>query len=119
MFVGALLITISSQAQTAQPMMKKHGMQGARMQQMLKDSLHLTDVQIDSVMAIRQQNMGTMMSIKNDTTLSTEQRQQEMKAAREQMKVRMKSILSKEQMQQLEEMQRNMHKGQMKNENVQ
>ncbi len=115
MFVSALLITVSSNAQTSQPMMKKHGMQGARTQQMLKDSLHLTDVQIDSVMAIREQSSGTMMSIRNDTTLSTDQRQQEMKATKEQMKMRLKSILSKDQMQQLEEMQRNMHKGKMQN----
>ena len=119
MFVCAFLITVSSEAQTNQPMTKKHSMQGARMQQILKDSLHLTDVQIDSVKIIREQNMGTMMSIKNDTTLTTEQRQEQMKAAREQMKTRMKSILSKEQMQQLEELQRNMHKGQMKKESAQ
>ena len=119
MFVSVLLISVGSKAQTAQPMMKKHGMQSARMQQMLKDSLHLTDVQIDSVMSIREQSAGTMMSIKNDTTLSADQRQQEMKETRKQMKMRMKTILSKDQMQQLEEMQHNMHKGKMQNESSQ
>ncbi len=117
--VSALLISVNSKAQTNQPIMKKHALHGARMQQMLKDSLHLTDVQIDSVTAIREQNMGTMLSIRSDTTLSTEQRQEQIRTAREQMKIRLKSVLSEEQMKQLEEMQRNMHKGPMKNESSQ
>ena len=117
MFAFVLLMSVSGKAQTNQPMMKKHSMQN--MQQILKDSLHLTDVQIDSVMAIREQTGGTVMAIKNDTTISADQRQQQIKEARLQMKFRMKSVLSKEQMKQLEEMQHNMHKSKMQNQSSQ
>lgn len=119
MFICALLVSVGTKAQTTQPAMRSHGMKGARMQQILKDSLHLTDMQIDSVKIIREQTTGTIMAIRNDTTFSQEQRQEQMKAAKEQMKNRMKSVLSKEQMQKLEVLQRSMRKNRGKNESSQ
>ena len=54
--ISVSLISISAHAQTPKTSMDaKHGMEG--MKQMLKDSLHLTDVQADSVISIREEFM--------------------------------------------------------------
>lgn len=110
-FILVSLISISCKAQTSNAQKAKPAMK--EMKQMLKDSLHLTDVQIDSVVSIREEFAGKMKQLMADTSLSADQRKQQLKPLRQQMKMRLKTFLTKEQMQKLQQMQQGMHKGKM------
>jgi hypothetical protein len=111
-FVAALLISFSSHAQTS-----AHQKHGAQMKQMLKDSLHLTDAQIDSVTFIRQEFMGKIKTIKQNTSLSADQKKEQVKPLREEMKLRLKNNLTEDQMKKMNEMQRAKRSGNMDEDN--
>jgi hypothetical protein len=87
----------------------KHGME--EMKQVLKDSLQLTDVQVDSVISIRKEFMGKIQSIMKDSSVSADQRREQLKPLREEMKTRLSTILTKEQMKKMRGLQQEMHKG--------
>jgi hypothetical protein len=93
-------LIFSAHAQTSTK--AKHG--GVETKQMLKDSLHLTDVQADSVISIREEFKAKMKNVTSDGTLSADKRKEELKPLREQMKMRLKAILTNEQMEKLQEM---------------
>ena len=97
--ISVSLISISANAQTS-----VHAKNGAGMKQMLKDSLHLTDVQTDSVVSIQQEFMGKRKTIMQNSSLSADQKKEQVKPLKEQMKSRLKAILTKEQMEKLQEM---------------
>ncbi len=107
-FVSVFLISVSCSAQK---------MKNGNMQQMLKDSLHLTSVQIDSVTSIREQFMGKIKEVNSNSSLSADQKKEQIKPLRMQMKERMKTILTADQMTKMEAMQKEMHKGKMQEEN--
>jgi len=103
-------LVLTAHAQTPQTSMEgKHGKEAMR--QMLKDSLHLTDVQADSVISIRQEFMGKIKDIMKDTSVSADQRKEQMKPLREEMKTRLSTILTKDQMKKMREMQQEMRNG--------
>lgn len=116
-FVSAMLISVSGKAQTTQPQTGKHSMQG--MQQMLVDSLHLTATQADSVVAIRKEFSTKRKDILNDQAIPADQKKEQLKPLARQMKMRLQTFLTKDQMNKMQEMQHNMHKGKMKNQSSQ
>ncbi len=95
-------LIFSAHAQTSQKSM--NGKQGKETRQMLKDSLHLTDVQADSVVSIHQEFKDKIKAVMQNSSLSTEQKKEQTKPLREQMKQRLKAILTKEQIQKMQEM---------------
>ena len=100
-------LMMSAQAQTSKKSMG--GKQGMETRQMLKDSLHLTDVQADSVTSIRQEFMGKIKTVMQNSSLSQEQKKEQVKPLREEMKLRLKNNLTEEQMRKLQ----GMRKGKM------
>lgn len=105
LFIAALFFSISSQAQTSAQ--HNHGME---MKQMLKDSLHLTDVQADSVVSIRQEFRGKIKTVMQNSSLSEDEKKEQMKPLREEMKTRLSAILTKEQMKKMQEMRQGMRR---------
>jgi hypothetical protein len=97
--ISVSLISVSAHAQTS-----AHGKNGTEMKQMLKDSLHLTDVQTDSVMSIRQEFREKIKAVMQNSSISADQKKEQVKPLKEQMKTRLKAILTKEQMQKMQEM---------------
>lgn len=109
-------LSLTAHAQTPKTSMEgKHGMEGMR--QMLKDSLHLTDVQADSVITIRKEFMGKIQSITKDSSVSADERKEKVKPLREEMKTRLSAVLTKDQMKKMQEMHQGMHKGKMDENN--
>jgi hypothetical protein len=86
-----------------------------RMKQMLKDSLQLTDVQIDSVMAVRQQFQPQMRDIFMDQSMSQEDKRAKLADLNTQMKARYKAFLSDDQIAKLDAMQQRMRAARMRN----
>ena len=81
------------------------------MKQRLKDSLQLTDTQADSVQAIMTEYQPQIKSIMKDQSLSKDQKKEKIKPVKKQMAARLKTILSNEQMQKLEDMMKENRKG--------
>ena len=69
---------------------------GGQMQQMmkqyLKDSVHLSNAMVDSVMAVRMQYQPQMRQIFTDQSLSADDKQTKMKSLRTEMEARYKTI---------------------------
>lgn len=74
----------------------------AQMHQMLKDSVGLTDVQADSVVAIRREVGPQMRAIFQDQSLSQDDKQAKMKALNDQLSARYANFLSADQVQKLQ-----------------
>lgn len=111
LILSASLIGVSADAQ-------KGGQHGMQMKQMLKDSLHLTDAQADSVVAIRAEFQKKIRSVMKDSTVAADKRKEEIQPLRKEMKTRLQAILTKEQMKKMQEMQQGMHgEGKMNNDN--
>jgi hypothetical protein len=103
----AFLISFFSVACFAQG--GKKGMQ--QMKQELKDSLQLTDTQADSVEAIMTEFQPQIKGIMKDQSLSKDQKKQKIKPVKKQMVARLHTILSDEQIDKLERMQKDLRKG--------
>lgn len=73
-----------------------------RMKQALKDSIGLTDVQIDSVMAVRQEYQPQMREIFMDQSASADDKKAKMADLNLKMRARYKSFLSDDQITKLE-----------------
>ena len=80
----------------------------AQVKQILKDSLSLTDVQIDSVMAIQQAYQPQIQTIVMDQSSTMDQKMQKIQPIRDEIKARLQKILSAEQMTKLDAMEQNM-----------
>jgi len=80
------------------------------MKQRIKDSLQLTDAQVDSVEAIRAEFQPQIKSIMKDQSLSKDQKKQKIKPIKKQMVARLKTFLTNDQIQKLEEMEKDMRK---------
>ena len=107
--IAVSIFSASCNAQTPDAVNAKHSSSG--MKQMLKDSLHLTDVQADSVISIREEFAGKMKHLSKDSAVSSDQKKEQLKPLREEMKMRLKAILTKDQIEKLQQMQHEMHKG--------
>lgn len=81
---------------------------GDRYKQMLKDSLQLTDVQIDTVMAVRQVFQPQMREIFMDQSLSADDKSTKLADLNSQMSARLKPALSDDQIQRLQAIQQRM-----------
>jgi len=88
---------------------------GERYKQMLKDSLQLTDVQIDTVMAVHQDFGPQMKEIYMDQSLSDADKQAQLAALKPQIEARLKAVLTADQIAQLEAMQERQHANRMRN----
>jgi uncharacterized protein YdcH (DUF465 family) len=86
------------------------------MKQMLKDSLHLTDVQVDSVTSIRNEFRDKIKTVMQNSSLSADEKREQMKPLRQEMKTRLSAILTKEQMKKMREMQQEMRGGKNEDE---
>jgi len=106
--VAVLFTSFSTQAQTSTH--GKHG-NGTEMKQMLKDSLHLTDAQVDSVTSIRQEFRDKIKTVMQNSSLSADEKREQMKPLRQEMKTRLSAVLTKEQMKKMREMQQEMRGG--------
>lgn len=80
----------------------------AQYRQMLKDSLQCTDVQCDSVMAVRQEFRPQMMAIFQDQSMSQDDKQAKMKALTDQANARYAKFLTPDQMAKFQAMQERM-----------
>ncbi len=108
-FCMAIALTVFSVSSFAQ---QGGGGGGAeRMKQMYKDSLGLTDVQIDSMTAVRQAFQPQMMALRQDQSMSQEDKQTQMTAIQTQMKARYKNFLTADQIAKLDAMMQRMRGG--------
>ena len=85
-----------------------------RMRQMYKDSLQLTDVQIDSVMAVNQDFRPQMRAIFQDQSLSQDDKTAKMKALNDQITARESKFLSADQLTKLQAMTDRMRRNRMR-----
>jgi len=76
----------------------------------LKDKLHLTDAQSSQLKDMRTGTMTRIKSIREDNALSHEQKKEQIKGLVMQQKEQLKTILSAEQLQQLEQMKAKHHR---------
>ena len=80
------------------------------MKQRLKDSLKLSDVQIDSVVSIRQEFQPQIKSIMKDGSLSKDQKKEKVKPLKKEMIARLKTFLTKDQIEKINDMEQEMRK---------
>jgi len=80
------------------------------MKQWLKDSLKLTDAQVDSVVAIREEFQPQVKTIMKDTSLSKDQKKEKIKPLKKEMTARLKNFLTDDQIKKLGEMEQDMRK---------
>jgi len=80
----------------------------AQYRQMLKDSVQLTDVQADSVMAIQQEFRPQMRTIFQDQSLSQDDKQAKLKGLNDQIAAREQKFLTADQVQKLADIQARM-----------
>lgn len=78
------------------------------MRKVLKDSLQLTDAQLDSVSVVQQTYGPKLREIFMDQSTSMDQKMQKMEPIRIEMKARMKNFLTSEQMAKMDAMEQNM-----------
>ncbi|MEO6455545.1 MAG: hypothetical protein ABIN97_15805 [Ginsengibacter sp.] len=81
---------------------------GERFKQMIKDSLQFTDVQVDSVMAVRQVFQPQMRDIYTDQSMSADDKRTKLAELNQQMRPRLKSVLTDEQIDKMEALQQRM-----------
>lgn len=80
------------------------------MKQRLKDEIKLTDVQIDSVMAIQGDMQGKNRQIRMDESMNEDQKKTKMDVNMAERKARLKNSLSEEQITKLDAMYEEMRK---------
>lgn len=88
----------------AQPGGGGRGMGGERIVQMYKDSLNLTDVQVDSVKAILKDIQPLQREIAMNQEMSRQDKALALKEVNEQRNARLKAVLTKEQFEKLKDM---------------
>ncbi len=103
--LAAIAFTTASQAQTDSSFHKKNGAHYGNMQHnnMMND-LNLTQDQKDQMKKLHEDNKAKMEAIKNNTTLSDDQRKEQMKALHEEQRKNMESILTDDQKAKLKQM---------------
>lgn len=97
MFIATVFFTVSASAQP--------GSRGERVKQYLTDSLGVSAVNADSVMAISQRSMQQMRSIMQDQSLSRDDKKEKAKPIRDAAKEEMKKYLTADQLQKLDQKQ--------------
>lgn len=88
---------------------------GERFKQMLKDSLSFTDVQIDTVMAVRQAYQPQMRDIFMDQSMSADDKKAKLADINLQMRARLKGTLTDDQITKLEALQQRQRERMMRN----
>ena len=101
MVIAMSVLSVSSFAQGG-------GGGGERYKQMLKDSLQFTDVQIDTVMAVRQAYGPQRRDIMMDQNMSADDKKAKMADINLQMRARLKGTLTDDQITKLEALQQRM-----------
>lgn len=86
-----------------------------RQKQMLKDSLGFTDVQIDTVMAVRMSFQPQMRDIFMDQSMSADDKKAKLADLNLQMRARLKGTLSDDQITKLEAFQQRQREARMRN----
>lgn len=102
--IGLFILALSFLATNA----FAQGGNGERYKQMLKDSLQLSDVQIDSVMQVQQAFQPQMRDIFMDQSMGVDDKKTKMADINMQMRPRLKAFLSEEQVNKLEAIQQKM-----------
>ena len=105
-FVFLTLLSVSGLAQNGKQNMEV-------MRERLRDSLKLSNVQVDSVISIRQQFQPQIRNIMKDQSLSKDQKKDKVKPIKQEMIARLRKMLTNEQFQKLEQMEQ-----EMKNKNA-
>jgi Spy/CpxP family protein refolding chaperone len=88
----------------------RHGKHGDHMAQMAK-KLNLTQEQQDKLKPILEKQREQAQAIKNDSSLTSDQKREKFKALRQDMMSQVNGILTPEQQQQLQEMRSRHHRG--------
>ena len=81
--------------------------------QTLMDSLKISDVTADSVIAIRTQSMSQIRTIMSDDKLTQEEKKEKAKPIAQETKVKLKKFLTEEQIEKLHHMEMDRRKGMM------
>lgn len=114
MLAGLTVLILSVCAVSASAQGGGGGMQ-ERMRQMYKDSLQMTDVQIDSMNAVNQDIRPQMRAIYQDQSLSQDDKAAKMKALNDQAAARESKFLSADQLTKLQAMMARMRANRMRN----
>ena len=90
--IFSLLVIALTLAATSFAQNQNGGQMQQMMKQYLKDSVHLSDVMVDSVMAIRTSYRPQMREIFTDQSLSDADKQSKMQTIRSEMEARYKTL---------------------------
>jgi len=103
--VAAIAFTTATQAQDSTNHKKmKHGDAGQMQRGNMWSDLNLTQDQQDKMKKLREDNMTKMDQIKNNTSLTDDQRQEQMKTLREEQRKSMEAVLTDEQKAKMKQM---------------
>ena len=97
MLIASALFSVSASAQ-------KMGMS----KQTLMDSLKISDVTADSVIAIQQQTMKEMKTVMSDQSLSKDQKKEKAKPFKQEKKTRVKKFVNNDQLAKMQQMEMEM-----------
>lgn len=97
--ISLALFNISASAQTKDKTPVK---------QQLIDSLKIPDATADSVINIMHESMSQIKNIRNDASLSDDQKKEKGKSIKQEMKTRLQKLLDKDQLAKLQEMEMEM-----------
>ncbi len=79
--------------------------------QQLKDSLHFTDKQIDSIVVVQQEFMPKIKEIRQNTAIDMREKKTQITALKKQMVARLNGFLSNEEISQLQNLEQKMRSG--------
>lgn len=98
------VLTPAQQTQLRQMMAQKRAGKGVNARKMAQE-LNLSDAQKEQMKSIRQRSTAAIMAVRNDTSLSPEQKRAQMKTIRTQVKDSIDAVLTPEQQAKMQEIQ--------------
>ena len=106
------LLTPAQQTQLQQMMAQRRAGKGVNVRKMAQE-LNLSDAQKEQMKSIRQRSTSAIMAVRNDTSLSPEQKRAQLKTIRTQVKDSIDAVLTPEQQAKMQEIrqERRAHRG--------
>ncbi len=101
-----VILLIASAFITSSTFAQKGGHKSGIQKQMLIDSLQISSATADSVIAVRMDSKSQIKNVMSDQSLTEDQRKEQIKPIKQEMKARLKQFLTDDQIAKLQQMER-------------